>query len=218
MGDMKRRPGRMVRSFLLSASACLVSGSALAQCIPNPLPSPGQVPCYIVVQPIDVCGASGTSTCAPFNATSTNGVGNPSTAGAPFNSAGEPVNEASLNPIGFTVDPATGMSPPSTGYTTPGVDITRTLLNQLGVDLMWLKMATYNSPTNTNTGTTFQTLNVTQTTNSAGATIFQSSDFLTLSYQNQIKQGAPTFGINPRPTFRIRIRIIHFSRWASRRT
>jgi hypothetical protein len=107
------------------------------------------------------------------------------------------VNETSLNPIGFTVDPATGLSPPSTGYTTPGVDITRTLLNQLGVDLMWLKMATYNSPTNTNTGTTFQTLNVTQTTNSAGATIFQSSDFLTLSYQNQIKQGMPTFGINP---------------------
>jgi hypothetical protein len=187
----------MVSYFLLSASACLVSGSALAQCIPNPLPSPGQVPCYIVVQPIDVCGASGTSTCAPFNATSTNGVGNPSTAGAPFNSAGEPVNEASLNPIGFTVDPATGMSPPSTGYTTPGVDITRTLLNQLGVDLMWLKMATYNSATNKNTGTTFQTLNVTQNTNSAGATIFQSSDFLTLSYQNQIKQGMPTFGINP---------------------
>jgi hypothetical protein len=89
------------------------------------------------------------------------------------------------------------MSPPSTGYTTPGVDITRTLLNQLGVDLMWLKMATYNSPTNINTNTTFQTLNVTQTTNSAGATIFQSSDFLTLSYQNQIKQGMPTFGINP---------------------
>jgi hypothetical protein len=150
-----------------------------------------------VVQPIDVCGTSGTSTCAPFNATSTNGVGNPSTAGTPFNSAGEPVNETSLNPIGFTVDPATGMSPPSTSYSTPGVDITRTLLNQLGVDLMWLKMATYNSSINTNTGTTFQTLNVTQTTNSAGATIFQSSDFLTLSYQNQIKQGMPTFGINP---------------------
>ncbi len=197
MGDMKRRPGRMVRSFLLSTSACLVSGSALAQCIPNPLPSPGQVPCYIVVQPIDVCGTSGTSTCAPFNATSANGVGNPGTAGAPFNSAGEPANEASLNPIGFTVDPATGVSPPSTGYTTPGVDITRTLLNQLGVDLMWLKMATYNSPINTSTGTTFQTLNVTQTTNSAGATIFQSSDFLTLSFQNQIKQGTPTFGISP---------------------
>lgn len=196
MGDMKGRPGRMVRFFLLSAAACLPSLSALAQCIPNPLPSPGQVPCYIVVQPIDVCGTNGGS-CAPFNTTSTNGVGNPSTAGAPFNSTGEPVNETSLNPIGFTVDPATGMSPPSTGYTTPGVDITRTLLNQLGVDLMWLKMATYNSAINTNTGTTFQTLNVTQTTNSAGATIYQSSDFLTLSYQNQIKQGMPTFGINP---------------------
>jgi hypothetical protein len=196
MGD-KRHPGGMVRSFMLSAAACLASGGALAQCIPNPYPSPGEVPCYIVVQPIDVCGASGTSTCAPFNTTSTIGVGSPSSAGAPFNSKGEPVNETSLNPIGFTVDPATGLSPPSTSYTTPGVDITRTLLNQLGVDLMWLKMATYNSATNINTNTTFQTLNVTQTTNNAGATIFQSSDFLTLSYQNQIKQGMPTFGINP---------------------
>ena len=195
MGETKRRPGRMVRSFLFSATACLASGGALAQCIPNPFPSPGEVPCYIVVQPIDVCGTTGGS-CAPFNTTSTNGVGNPSTAGSPFNAAGEPVNETSLNPIGFTVDPATGASPPSTGYTTPGTDITRKLLNQLGVDLMWLKMATYNSPINTSTNTTFQTLNVTQTTNSSGATIYQSSDFLTLSYQNQIKQGMPTFGIN----------------------
>ena len=203
MRGSKSRPGRMVGSFLLSAllsaATWLASGTALAQCIFSgtlpPYPASNVVPCFITVQPIDVCGTTGGS-CAPFNATSTNGVGNPSTAGAPFNSAGEPVNEASLNPIGFTVDPATGMSPPSTGYTTPGVDITRTLLNQLGVDLMWLKMATYNSATNKNTGTTFQTLNVTQTTNSAGATIFQSSDFLTLSYQNQIKQGTPTFGIN----------------------
>jgi hypothetical protein len=72
-----------------------------------------------------------------------------------------PTNETSPNPIGFVVDPATGASPPPAGDT-HGVDVTRTLLNQLGVDLMWLPIATYNSQINTNTGTTFQTLNVTQ--------------------------------------------------------
>ena len=133
-------------------------------------------------------------------------------------------------------------------------------MNQFGVDLMWRPMATYNSPTNTNTGTTFQTLNVTQgatctgriagttlsiascssgvvsvsdvlsggsiksgttitalgtgtggpgtytvtpsqsagsTTFTDTSTLFQSSDFLALSYQSQIKNNAPTFGINP---------------------
>jgi hypothetical protein len=148
------------------------------------------------------------------------------------------------------------------------VDITRTLLNQLGVDLMWLPMATYNSQINVNTNTTFQTLNVTQGATCSGSiagttltiascssgvlatsdalsgtgitpntvitmtgasggannpytgvggagtyqvnnsqtvgttaitvasTLFQSSDFQTLSFQNQIKQGQNTFGIN----------------------
>ena len=272
MGDMKQRPGRMVKSLmlsaLLSAAAWLGSGTALAQCIFSgtlpAYPASNVVPCYITVQPIDVCGTTGGS-CAPFNATSTNGVGNPSTAGYapghPLTPQEEPVNENSLNPIGFTVDPATGASPPSASYTTPGVDITRTLLNQFGVDLVWLKMATYNSRINTNTNTTFQTLNVTQgatcsgsitgttltiascssgvpsvsdslsgtgitpntvitaigsdvvvggagsytvnnsqtvasTTITVTSTLFQSSDFQTLSYQTQIKQGLPTFGID----------------------
>jgi hypothetical protein len=271
MGDMKRCPRRTVWSFLLASAACLAAGSALAQCISSSTlpryPTPGEVPCFITVQPIDVCGTSGTSTCAPFNSTSTTGVGTPSTAGMPFSSPttnfpnGLPVNETSPNPIGFVVNPATGVANP--GSSGGGVDITRTLLNQLGVDMMWLPMATYNSQINTKTGTTFQTLNVTQgatctgsiagtaltiascssgspgvgdtlsgagiaagtkimtlvngpncngtytgTVNTpqnvaAGTTItdpsslFQSADFACLSYQNQIKNGTPTFGINP---------------------
>src|SRR5271170_256852 len=157
MSDMKRRPGRMVWSFLLSAAACLASGAALAQCLyPVPqnsalpsYPTPGQVPCYIVVQPIDVCAANGSS-CAPFN--TVNAVGNPSTAG--YNAAGRFMNGTSPNPIGFVVDPTTGASPPPSGDTN-GVEITRTLLNELGVDLMWLPMKQYNSDINPNTNTTF---------------------------------------------------------------
>jgi hypothetical protein len=136
----------------------------------------------MVVQPIDVCGTSGLSTCAPFNTTSTNGVGNPTTACNP--SGSNPLNCG--NPIGFVVNPTTGVANPTSG----GVDVTRALLNQIGVDLTSRPIATYNSPTNPNTNTTFQTLNVTQTTNSAGATVFDSTDFKTLSYQPQISQGA----------------------------
>ena len=76
----------------------------------HPFPTPGEVPCFITIQPIDVCGTSGTSTCAPFNTTSTTGVGTPGTAGMPF-SNGLPVNETSPNPIGFVVNPATGVPP-----------------------------------------------------------------------------------------------------------
>jgi hypothetical protein len=257
MKGSKTRLERMVWSFLLAAAACLASGTALAQCTPTlPLSSENPVPCYIMVQPIDVCAANGTS-CAPFNTTSATGV--PSTAG--YNTAGQFMNTTSPNPIGFVVDPTTGASPPPAGDTN-GVDITAALLNQLGVNLVWLPMATYNSQINTATNTTFQTLNVTQTTNTVGTctgsivgtmlaitscssgsvlavndslsgtgiatgtiiaalgtgsgqagtymvntsqttpattitattTLFQSQDFLTLSYQKQISQGDPTFG------------------------
>ena len=75
MRGSRARPGRVVWSFLLSAAACLPTGTALAQCI-APV-TPGTVPCYIEVQPIDVCGTTGTATCAPFNSISSNGVGTP---------------------------------------------------------------------------------------------------------------------------------------------
>jgi hypothetical protein len=260
MRGSKSRPGLMVGSFLLSAllsaAACLASGTALAQCTPAlPLSSANLVPCYIMVQPIDVCAANGSS-CAPFNTTSATGV--PGTAG--YNGS-QFMNTTSPNPIGFVVDPTTAASPPPAGDTN-GVDITAALLNQLGVNLVWLPMATYKSQINTATNTTFQTLNVTQKTNTAGTctgsiagtmltitscssgsvlaaadslsgtgittgtiitalgtgsgqagtylvnisqttpattitatTItFQSQDFLTLSYQDQIAEGDPTFG------------------------
>jgi hypothetical protein len=256
-GSMSR-PEQMVWSCLLAAAACLASGTALAQCTPTlPLSAGNLVPCYITVQPIDVCATAGGS-CAPFNTTSA--TGNPATAG--YSTSGVFNNTTSPNPIGFVVDPATGASPPPTGDT-KGVDITAALLNQLGVNLVWLPMATYNSQINTATNTTFQTLNVTQTTNTTGTctgsiagtmlttttcssgsllaagdslsgtgiatgtiitalgtgtsgqagtymvnisqttpatmitattTLFQSQDFLTLSYQKQISQGDQTFG------------------------
>jgi len=190
---MKGSKWGSVWSFFSAATACLVSGTALAQCFFNgtlpSYPTPGEVPCYIQVQPIDVCGTSGTSTCAPFNTVSA--VGNPSTAGK--DSAGNFNNSASQNPIGFTVDPATGASPPPAGDTN-GVDITRVLLNQLGVDLTWLPMATYNSKISPLTNNTYQTLNVRQPT---GTTILQSDDFLALSFQKQISQGIETQSPNP---------------------
>jgi cytoskeletal protein CcmA (bactofilin family) len=192
MRGSKSRPGLVVWSFFASLAVCLASGAALAQCLypvpPNsalpPYPTPGEVPCYIMVQPIDVCASNGSS-CAPFNTVSS--VGNPSTAGK--DSAGNFNNSASPNPIGFVVDPATGLSPGQSGYPGSGTDVTRTLVNEVGVDLAWLPMKQYNSDINPNTNTTFQTLNVTQTTVN-GVNHFQSSDFQLLSYQNALSQGA----------------------------
>jgi hypothetical protein len=172
MGDMKRRLGRMVWFFLLSAAvACLASGAAFATCTPSLAgisPGNGDVPCYIKVQPIDVCLSNGLG-CAPFNTTST--TGNYSTAGMPFTafnpnfpsfSSGLPNNPTSPNPIGFVVNPATGVvipaaqNPPQTG----GVDITRVLMNNIGVELVWFPMTQYISAS----GTNFTTLNITQVT------------------------------------------------------
>ncbi len=70
-----------------------------------------------------------------------------------------PNNPTSPNPIGFTVDPMTGVSPPPVNDKS-GVDITRVLLNNIGIDLVWFPMTQYISPA----GTNFTTLNVTQTT------------------------------------------------------
>ncbi len=100
---------------------------------------------------------------------------------------------AATGPVGFVVNPTTGAVYPATG----GVDVTRALLNQIGVDVTFNPIAKYNSPINPLPDTTsFQTLNVAQTANSAGATIFQSQDFLTLSQQNAISQT----GKVPNPT------------------
>ena len=158
MSNVKRHLGPMVWSFLSAAAACLASGAALATCTPSLSgisPGNGDVPCYIKVQPIDVCLSNGLG-CAPFNTTST--TGNWSTAG--YNAAGQFMNETSLNPIGFTVDPTTGVSPPPAGDTS-GVDITRVLLNSIGVELVWFPINQDKSPS----GSDFTTLNITQATN-----------------------------------------------------
>ena len=72
-----------------------------------------------------------------------------------------PTNETSSNPIGFTVNPSTGASPPPSS----GVDITRQLLNNVGVDLTWNPMVKFTSPSTKN----FTSLNVTQGATCSGS-------------------------------------------------
>ena len=67
-----------------------------------------------MVQPIDVCGTTGGS-CAPFNTTSTNGVGNPSTAGTPFNPTARTGERNQSEPDRLHRRSGDGTSPPSTG-------------------------------------------------------------------------------------------------------
>lgn len=155
MRGSRSRPGGMVCSFLLSVAACLVSGAALATCTPSLSgisPGNGDVPCYIKVQPVDVCLNNGLG-CAPFNTTSTSGapLGNPLATppkpAAGLDSSGDFNNAASVNPIGFTVVPTTGVTNPGTSA---GVDITRVLMNNIGVELVWLPMTQYNSSASPN--------------------------------------------------------------------
>jgi hypothetical protein len=130
-----------------------------------------QVTQMMYVQPIDVCPDPGTTgNCAPFNTLSP--IGNPSN------------QDQTRNPIGF-VDPATGR------------DITRVLLNQIGVDVTWLPIARLNK-------SSFQTLNVLQGGGACGlggtVTGFQSCDLLTLTDQNCIATNpncAPSLPLNP---------------------
>jgi hypothetical protein len=176
MRGSKSRPGGMVWSFLLSVVPCLASGAALATCIPSlsgVSPGNGDVPCYIKVQPIDVCLSTGLG-CAPFNITSTTGapLGSPSSTPpipvAGVDSNGNFNNATSSNPIGLTVVPKTGVTNPGT---LAGVDITRVLMNDIGVELVWLPMTQYCDQTVPGqscprTGPNFTTLNITQTTTS----------------------------------------------------
>jgi hypothetical protein len=121
----------------------------------------GSVCYYVAVQPIDVCASNGTG-CAPFNSLS---------------KAGNPGAATSTTPIGF-VD------------TTTGKDITRTILNQIGVDVAWAPIKQYNN-------TTYQTLHVVPCSSTnpplpcasiPGA--LTSTDFMTLSQQSAISTGA----------------------------
>src|SRR5438270_4861536 len=119
----------------------------------------GAVCYYVAIQPIDVCSSTGTG-CAPFNTTSR--TGNPTAA-------------TSTTPIGF-VDSATGK------------DITRAILNQIGVDVAWSPIKQYKN-------TLYQTLHVITCPTSGSITLpsgsinactpgnLTSADFLQLSQQ-----------------------------------
>jgi hypothetical protein len=196
MGGTRCGQGRMVWCFLLSvAVACLASGTALATC--NPIGGSGAVPCYMRVQPIDVANVNQTGTVvySPFNSTSL--TADPTTAGLapqmpttfsppPPNPAQPPLsnipslipnNPISSNPIGFTVDPATGVSPPPAGDTS-GVDVTRELLNNLGIDLVWLPMTQYVYNNNTPSSSACP---ISAPLPGAGACVKAPQDFTTLN-------------------------------------
>jgi hypothetical protein len=166
MGGVKRRSGRMVWCFLSAAVACLAAGNVLAACLPTLPISSGAVPCYIKVQPVDVCLDDGTN-CGAFNTTASTGF--PSTAGMPLQTLTNsnfpsgtmiPNNPSSPNPIGFTVNPTSGTTNPAS---TAGVDITRVLLNDIGVELVWFPMEELDSTANNN-----QTIQLQPTSSTVG--------------------------------------------------
>ena len=165
---MKQHLGRMICVLLLSAVACLTSGSALAQNTPPLTACPIGNVCYaITVNPIVVCSNTGTG-CAPFNTLSR--IGNPGAA-------------TSTTPIGFTY------TDPTTGETT---DITKAILNQIGLDVVWLPVRQYNN-------TSFQSITVTQDANGN----LTSQQFQTLSQQPGISNGTiktPVSPLYPIPT------------------
>ena len=122
--------------------------------------TPGTVPCYIKVQPVDVCLSNGTGLCPVQHHIDDGRPGTlqtPPKPAAGLDSNNNFNNAASSNPIGFIVDPTTGVTSPGTSA---GVDITRVLMNDIGVELVWLPMTQYNSPASPN----FTTLTITQTT------------------------------------------------------
>jgi hypothetical protein len=162
----------MVWFFLLSGAACLASGAVRAAC--PVLDQLSGTSCYILAQAIDVCSSTG-QFCAPFN--NTNGpIGSPTTQ-----------SQTGTNRIGF-FDPN-------------GNDVTRALLNQIGIDLVYntrpanlsggANIVQYNSPNNPATNTTFQTLNVTQ-----GATCVGSipKGATTLTITSSCSSGLPSVG------------------------
>ena len=118
---------------------------------------------FITVQPWDMCSPI----CAPFNTTSQ--IGKPTT------------QNSTTNPIGFVYNYTD-----NTGKKVY-IDITRALLNQIGVDVIWLPMKQYPGSSGQ---PAFPTLSVVTTNSACGisgngtpATGLQSCDFLKLSQQ-----------------------------------
>lgn len=163
-----------MRGFGLPSGIVRMIGSA-ALCLAPSAAFAASVPVthYINVNPIDVCSGSGTG-CARINGQGQTSATNPGT-----------------TKIGF-IDSGTGT-------TNTGIDVTRAILNEAGVDVVWGPVVQYNSAINPNTGTTYQTLNVIDTsvsnpcpfgTSTSTNTGFTSCDFLALSQQPAISRGS----------------------------
>lgn len=190
MSYFRLRPGLAARVLFFSAVAFLASGAALAQ-VP--------VTNYVVINPIDVCDSSGKN-CAPFGATckastGCTAVNNPSTATTSTTStATQPT------PIGF-IDGDTG------------INITRAIWLQSGIDVTFLKLQQYNSPANIDPWsssisyslTDYRTLHTGNVTCKDGVSKLTSPDFQALT-QHTIcaEDGGPPAGA-PNPPFPVGI-------------
>jgi hypothetical protein len=172
MSGFRQNSSRNAWFLLALAATCFVSSAAAANCVVDlSQPLNGAVPCRLTVQPITVCDES--QQCAPFN--QTNRVGNPNN------------QDQTTNPIGFVDrhrDPVTGA--------TVTTDITRAMLNQFGVDVVYLPIVPYDN-------SDFLALNVIELPTDPpppsscvfpGVTTgFTSCDFMTLSQQPEISMG-----------------------------
>jgi len=130
------------------------------------------------VQPIDVGtipSVGSPPVYAPFNTKSQ--TGNPVAAGV--DSTGILNNPTSANPIGFVVNPATGLFPGQSNYDpAQGVDVTQALLRNVGVDLAWLPMNTVVTPGAQFPNNNFTTLNVVPTQIPNGSTVASCAGFI----------------------------------------
>lgn len=154
-----RMPKPSPRLIAAGASLALLLGTGPTLAADLTSCAAGSVCFYVAVQPIDVCSSTGTG-CAPFNMLS---------------KTGNPAAATSTTPIGF-VD------------STSGKDLTRAMLNQIGVDLAWSPIQQYKN-------TTYQTLHVITCPASGTITLpsgptnpckpgtLTSADFLQLSQQ-----------------------------------
>jgi hypothetical protein len=183
MSGFRQTSSRNAWVLLALAAACLAPSAAAARCVVDlSQPLNGAVPCRLTVQPITVCDGS---LCAPFNQTNPLGIGNPNN------------QDQTTNPIGFVdtqTDPATGA--------TVTTDITRAMLNQFGVDVVYLPIVPYDNAD-------FLMLNVIDLAKSPPppsscvfpgiTTGFTSCGFMTLSQQPEISMSQVRSPPNPSP-------------------
>jgi hypothetical protein len=145
--------------------------SVLASVCPAFSVAVAQLTQYIAVNPIDVCASNGMN-CAPIN-----NIG----------PSGQTVLNGPNTPIGV-IDVASD------------TNITRTVLNTIGVEVAFGQVVTYSSaPNAVFPATDYRTLHVVNSTDSSGNPILQSPDFLILSQQQEEPPGIWT-GSVPDPT------------------